>query len=286
MEVYLSKKFAFLLGIMLFVSQSMTFANSPNHFISYTQTGHSTKPAIILIHAFPTDKRLWTPQQDALKQYFNVISLDLWGFGKSSATNGQAVTMETYAAEVKQLMDQLHLRKAIIAGESMGGYVALAFLKRYPDHVSGLVLSDTQAIADSAEAKTKREATAVDVLSHGSAQLIHDFMPKAFSPNVPTNVREFLQLVAEDQPPTGIASALRGMAEREDMMNLLSQADLPILIITGDQDVLISPEQSANMHATVKQSKLVMIANAGHLSNLEQPEQWNKAVIEMFGRMR
>jgi pimeloyl-ACP methyl ester carboxylesterase len=117
-----------------------------------------------------------------LAPYFRVITIDLWGFGHSAATDGKAVTMTDYADEVKTLLNQLHIQKAIVGGESMGGYIALAFLDKYPDSVQGLVLSDTQVTADSQEAKVKREKMAIDVLAHGSETLIRDFMPKALSP--------------------------------------------------------------------------------------------------------
>ncbi len=280
------KKLLFLLLSTLCMqsASAMTTHPSSEHtkrgFIAYTDVGRGK--ALVLIHAFPTDQRLWTTQLEGLKPYFRVITLDLWGFGHSAATDGQTETMDNYAEEVKDLLDQLHIQKAIIGGESMGGYVSLAFAKQYPERVAGLVLSDTQSIADSPEAKAKREAAAIDVLAHGSSQLIHDFMPKALSPDASESTRTFLQTMAQEQAPTAIASALRGMALRQDTSNILSQTAIPVLIITGKQDALISPQQSDNMHALAKNSKLVVIPAAGHLSNLEQPKQWNKAVMDMF----
>lgn len=265
-----------LFAILYGVSQSMFAASH----ISYTDVGKG-KP-LVLIHAFPTDARLWEPQQAELKKYFRVITLDLWGFGKSPSIDSKAVTMTDYADEVKQLLDQLHIEKAIIGGESMGGYIALAFLEKYPDSVDGLVLSDTQAIADSEEAKAKREVTAVDVLEHGTAKLISGFMPKALTPEAPEQTRQFLQTILEAQSSTAVAAATRGMALRTDKSNLLSKTQLPILIITGEQDTLILPLQSQKMHELAKNSKLVIIANAAHLSNLEQPAEWNQAVVNMF----
>lgn len=278
-------KSKWLIFLLLFLGHFSFAADSSNSskerfIISHTDVGHG-KP-LILIHAFPTDQRLWISQEEGLKGNFRVITLDLWGFGESSGADGQAVTMEEYADEVKSLLDQLHIRKAIIGGESMGGYVALAFLKKYPHSVSGLVLSDTQSIADSPETKEKREKTAVDVLENGTDQFIQGFMPKALSPQAPDEMKAFLQDILEDQAATGIASASRGMALREDTSDVLSKASAPILIMTGDQDVLISPTQSQNMHALAKNSRLVMIKNAGHLSSLEQSEQWNQAIIDMF----
>lgn len=272
----------FLMSVILWSMTQLGFASAvKEHFIAYTEVG-SGQP-LVLIHAFPTDERLWEAQRAGLKEHFRVITLDLWGFGKSSSVDGQAVTMKNYADEVKKLLDQLSIQQAIIGGESMGGYVALAFLEAYPTYVKGLILSDTQSIADSDETKAKRETTARDVLENGTANVISGFMPKALTPNAPEQTRHYLQNIVESQTPTAVASALRGMALRSDTSTLLANTTLPILIITGDQDTLISPAQSENMHQLAKNSKLITLTNAAHLSNLEKPSEWNQAVVEMFG---
>ncbi len=270
-------------NFLLLLSLFIYFFSYPSQaqIISYSNVGQGTP--LVLIHAFPTDQRLWTPQQEGLKKNFQVITLDLWGFGNSSVMNNKAITMQMYADEVKELLDQLHIQKAIIGGESMGGYVALAFLEHYPKNVQGLILSDTQAIADTAEIKVKRETTASEILKQGSSNFIKGFIPKALSPAASEQTKATLQLILKTQKATAMAAALRGMAVRHDTSKLLADNnDLPILIITGKEDTLITPYQSANMHALAKTSRLVVIPNAGHLSNLEQPEQWNKAVIDMF----
>lgn len=264
--------------VLMCIISNSSFANQRH--ISYAESG-SGKP-IVLIHAFPADQRLWQPQQDGLSKYFRVITLDLWGFGKSSEVDGQAITMTEYADEVRQLLDQLHIQQAVIGGESMGGYIALAFLEKYPEKVNGLILSDTQSIADSDEAKTKREASAKDVLANGTTGLIAGFLPKALSPHASDDTRQYLKTILDVQSPFAVASALRGMAMRKDLSHVLAGSNLPVLIITGDEDVLISPMQSEAMHALAKNSKLVKIANAGHLSSLEKPDEWNEAVIKYF----
>ena len=261
-------------------SSAATLNLSATKFISYTDIGSGTP--LVLIHAFPTDKRLWESQQNDLQKYFRVITLDLPGFGLSSPVEGSAITMSEYANEVKAVLDHLKIQQAIIGGESMGGYIALAYLQQFPDHVTGLILSDTQSIADNAETKIKREAAAVDALQHGTAQLITGFLPKALTAQASQQTRQQLQTILTAQPATAVAAALRGMAQRDDTSTVLATTKLPILILTGEQDTLISPQQSQNMHMLAKHSKLVTITNAAHLASLEQPEQWNQAVIAMF----
>ncbi|QMT60363.1 alpha/beta fold hydrolase [Legionella sp. PC997] len=260
---------------------AMTFAPpQSNQFISYNDVGEG-KP-IVLIHAFPTDQRLWQAQQEGLKERFRVITLDLWGFGESSSVDGNAIPMTEYADEVKQLLDYLKIDKAIIAGESMGGYIALAFLDKYPHKTLGLVLSNTQAVADSPETKVTREKTALDVLENGMENLIEGFMIKALASNVSWELKTYLRHILSLQKSTAAASALRGMALRDNTSSVLAATRVPILIITGEMDKVIPPQQSIDMHSLAKNSQLIVLPNTGHLSNLEQPQQWNQAIMDMF----
>ncbi len=252
------------------------------HATPIAYTDHGKGKAIILIHAFPTDQHLWAPQKE-LQKHFRVVTLDLWGFGKSPAVNHDAaVSMTDYADEVKQLMNKLHIDKAIIGGESMGGYIALAFLQKYPDNVAGLILSDTQAVADTAEAQKKRETIAETLLKDGTAEFITGFINNAVSVSASEKVKADLLAMMQSQKAEGMAAALRGMSLRADTSSILSGTQLPVLILSGDQDKVISPQQSDAMHQLAKNSKLVVIHDAGHLSNLEQPVQWNKAVEDFF----
>lgn len=276
----------FAVFILFSSAHARTFQTADNRFISYTDIGHG-RP-IILIHAFPTDRRLWEYARKEIEdifrdsRIFRIITIDLWGFGQSSSTNGQAITMDDYANEVGQLLDYLNIKSAVIGGESMGGYVALSFLELFPKKVEGLILSATQSIADSPETRAKREATAVDVIEHGTENLINGFISNALSPHASEKTKMFLRYILEKQDKMAIASALRGMALRHDTSNILANSSSPILILTGEKDKVISPQQSQNMHALAKNSKLVVIPNAGHLSSLEQPKTWINAVIDMF----
>jgi pimeloyl-ACP methyl ester carboxylesterase len=285
-NVFIRMMAVLMATIVLTSAHARTFQTAENRFISYTNIGHG-RP-IILIHAFPTDRRLWEPARIELEdtfhdsRIFRIITIDLWGFGQSSPTNGQAVTMYDYANEVSQLLDHLNIKSAVIGGESMGGYVALAFFEMFPKKVEGLILSDTQSIADSPETKAKREMTAVDVIENGTAKFDNEFISKALSPDASEKTKMFLKYVLGQQDKFALASALRGMAVRSDTSNLLANSTLPILILAGENDMLISPQQSRNMHALAKNSKLIIIPNAGHLSSLEQPHTWIWAVVDMF----
>jgi pimeloyl-ACP methyl ester carboxylesterase len=275
-------------------AHARTFQTNDNRFISYTDIGSSGGVPIVLIHAFPTDRRIWEAENRGIQDVFystadfRVITIDLWGFGQSSpssssSSNGTAITMEDYASEVNQLLNYLKIEKdPVIGGESMGGYVALAFLEKYPKKVGGLILSGTQSIADTPEIKAKREAAAIDIMEHGTKNFINDFISKALSTDAGEKTKALLKNILEKQDKMALASALRGMALRHDTSSLLANTSLPILILTGEEDRLISPQQSQNMHALAKNSKLVIIPKAGHLASFENPEKWSWAVRYMF----
>lgn len=282
------KLFSIICAVFILFSptHARTFQTDDNQFISYTDIGHG-KP-IVLVHAFPTDRRLFELARNEIEDIFHdskifrIISIDLWGFGQSSSANGEAISMSEYANEVNQLLEYLNIERAVVGGESMGGYVVLAFLEQFPQKVEGLILSDTQSIADSPETKAKREELAVEVIEHGSENLINEFISRALSPNVDEKTKMFLKHILGQQNKMAIASALRGMALRHDTSHILANTSIPILILAGEKDMLISPKQSQNMHALAKNSKLVIIPNAGHLSSLEQPHTWIWAVVDMF----
>lgn len=258
----------------------MTFAAKFTPTMLYYTDQGKGEP-LVLIHAFPTDSRLWEAQKE-LQDYFRVISVDLRGFGQSSATSDEAITMTSHARDIKLLLDTLHIKHAIIAGESMGGYVALAFLKEFPDNVSGLILSDSQTVADDEQTKAKRETLARDILKNGSTKFVTDFVTKALSSEALPQTRDNLLMIANSQQNNALASALRGMALREDTSDVLNKTNVSVLIITGENDQIINPKQSDIMHQLAKNSELVILPLTGHLSNLESSQQWNQAVINHF----
>lgn len=277
------KNFFLLICLLLSISSVIAAPASDitkKNPINFSDIG--TGPVLVLIHPFAVDSRFWNPQQP-LTQKFRVITFDLWGFGLSSTTDGKAVTMEKYAMEVKQLLDQLHIEKAIIAGESMGGYVAIAFFKKYPTMVNGLVLSDTSSSADTPQNKTLREKDAVGLIKNGSKYFIENYLPKLLSQSASDQSLMDLKALVNKQQPNGFASAIRGIAQREDTTDVLKRTSLPVLIITGSADAIISPDESKNMHKITKNSQLIILDGAGHFSSFEQPDKWNQAVIDMFG---
>jgi 3-oxoadipate enol-lactonase len=250
--------------------------------LAYTDTGLGSP--VVLIHGYPFNRSLWSEQVIALSNSYRVIAPDLRGFGETEVTAGSA-TMNQMAQDVAELMDQLQIPRAVIGGLSMGGYVALAFYKQFPSRVRALILADTRAQADTEEAKQTRAQQAEKALSEGMAGIADAMLPKLLTPDTVSKRPDIVMHVRDmmlKTKPEGAAAALRGMAEREDQTPLLSQISAPTLILVGAEDAITPVADSEKMHHAIPNARLVVLENAGHVSNLERTEQFNDAMLEFL----
>lgn len=253
--------------------------------LAYTDVGSG--PAVVLIHGYPFNRSLWTEQAEALSSKCRVVVPDLRGFGESEATEGP-VTMNRMARDMAELMDHLGIEQAVIGGLSMGGYIALAFIKQFPSRVKALVLADTRAQADTEEAKQTRYQQAEKAMAEGMAGIADAMLPKLLTPDTVSKRPEVVKRVRDmmlKTKPQGAASALLGMAEREDQIEFISTINVPTMIVVGREDALTPVADSEKMRATIGPSHLVVIENAGHVSNLEQTEKFNYALSAFLDRV-
>lgn len=241
---------------------------------------------VLWVHGFPLSRDLWRPQVADLADCGRHIVPDLRGFGETDAPAG-AYTMEGYAEDLSGLLDALEVRQAVVAGSSMGGYIALSFARLHPDRLLGLILADTRATADSAEAAQTRRDSAAKTLREGTQAVVDGMFPKllapatlAQQPGVVQTVRAMLQAAS----PQGVAGALWGMADRADSTPYLEDITAPTLIIVGAEDAITPPREAQQMAQAIPGSRLVEVAQAGHLSNLEQPDAFNRAVRTFLGK--
>jgi pimeloyl-ACP methyl ester carboxylesterase len=248
--------------------------------IEYDDIGNGVP--LLLIHGFPLDRTLWRTQIAGLSQIYRVIAPDLRGFGQSSDTNGEAVTMEQYATDLKSLLDSVNVKQAVVGGISMGGYIALAFYAQYADRVKGLILANTRAVPDSEDGKQARLTNAQKVGESGIGFLVDNMTPMMLGNTARPEIEIAVRSMMARQRPAGVMSALRGMAARPDRTALLRFATVPVLIISGSQDTLIPPADSEAMHALIPNSRLVIIPDAGHLSNLDKADAFNHVVREFY----
>lgn len=246
--------------------------------LEYTVAGDG--PALLLLHAFPLGLFMWDAQAEALAASQRVIRFDARGFGLSDPGQGP-LTMEQIADDGAALLDHLGVAKAVVSGCSMGGYAALAFVRRHPQRLAGLVLLDTRAGADTEEAKAGRATLAAKVLAEGASAAVSAFLPKLLGE---TTKRERLALVTglEERilatSPQAIADALHGLAARPDSRPTLATVRVPTLVLVGAEDVLTPPDESEAMAAAIPGARLEVVPRAGHLANLERPDAVNAAL--------
>lgn len=264
-------------------AQMKTNVNGIN--IDYRDEGSGL--AVVFIHAFPLNKTMWDDQVAALRDRYRIITIDLRGFGHSDAPPGP-YSMDQMAADVAGLLSFLNIDQAVFVGLSMGGYIALAFYRNYPDAVRALVLADTRASADTHEARLRRINSADKAENDGSGAVADDMIPLLLGlttiqtrPSIVERVREMIQANSAG----GIAAAQRGMSIRRDSTYILPGIDFPVLVIVGAEDGLTPPAEAESLRSGIPGARLSIIANAGHLSNLEQPERFNAELIAFLGSL-
>ena len=253
--------------------------------IAYDSTGSG--PPVIFVHGYPFNRTLWSEQVAALSGRYRVITVDLRGFGESSSSASPA-TMSRMAQDVAKLMDELNISEVTLVGLSMGGYVLLSFYKQFANRVSALVLADTRAGADTEEGKKVRAQQAETILAEGMAGTADAMLQKLLTPETVAKRADIVKRVRDmmvKTRPEGAAAALMGMASREDQIDLLSQIKCPTLILVGRTDPITPVADSELMHQKINDSKLIVIENAAHVSNIEQVDEFNTELKTFLGQM-
>jgi pimeloyl-ACP methyl ester carboxylesterase len=238
-------------------------------------------PAVLFIHGYPFDHTIWTHQVAALEGWCR-IAPDLRGMGQSDAPD-LGYSMETYAADLANLLDLLGAREVVLVGLSMGGYIAFEFLRRWRERVRALVLVDTRAEADTPEARMARETAAASARDQGAAAIAEAMLPKVLGGSTlrsaPATVERMRTMMAATPVP-GIVGALGAMRDRPDSTPLLATlAGLPTLVLVGDEDEVTPPAQARLMAETIPGASLVVIRSAGHVPPLERPAETTDAIV-------
>ncbi|HEY1376089.1 MAG TPA: alpha/beta fold hydrolase [Gemmataceae bacterium] len=249
-----------------------------------TYDDHGTGRPLVLLHAFPLSAEMWRPQVEALSKDFRVIAPNLRGFGGTS-TFGDTPSVDGMAAAVAELLDALSVTERVaLGGLSMGGYVALAFTRKYPDRLRALILADTRAEPDDDAAKANRDKQ-LHFLSgftfSGPANLFDQLLPKMVSEGTRTRrpeVADQLRSLAAVQHPGGVSDALIALRDRPDAGPGLAKIDVPTLVIVGAEDALTPPAMAQSLAGRITGAQLVTIPGAGHLSNVEKPDEFTDAV--------
>jgi pimeloyl-ACP methyl ester carboxylesterase len=241
---------------------------------------------VVLLHAFPLNAGLWRPQVERAPTGWRFITPELPGFGSSWLP--PARTMEGMAREVLNVLDEQGIERAVIGGMSMGGYVTLALHRLAPERFSAMILADTRATADNDEQRAARLRMIEVVRAKGPSPVADEMLPKLLGatshrerPELADRVRQMIEANSRQ----AIAGAVEAMMGRSDSRPLLPHIAVPTLVVCGREDVLTPPADSEALHAGIRGSRLALIEEAGHLSNIEAPDRFSFALNSFLGEL-
>jgi 3-oxoadipate enol-lactonase len=254
--------------------------------MSYGERGEGPEDPVVLLHAFPLNRKMWAPQVEVLAGTRRIITPDYPGFGSSPRPCAQP-DVRYYAEQVRELLDKLALERVILGGLSMGGYVAFAALRLFPERISALVLANTRPDPDTEEIKETRRETARRVAEEGVEVLPKLQMERLLAPDTLENNKDVVETVRAmilESSPDGVVAALGAMRERPDSTDLLGEINVPTLVMGGAADALSTPEVMGEMAGKILNSRHLTLEGAGHLSNLEAPEKFNAALKDFLDK--
>ncbi|GFE21105.1 alpha/beta fold hydrolase [Streptomyces nigrescens] len=240
---------------------------------------------LVLVHGHPFDRSMWRPQTEHFSRAgWRVIAPDLRGYGESTVVPG-TTPLETFARDLLALLDGLGIERFVLGGLSMGGQIVMECYRLFPERIRGLVFADTFAAAETEEGRTARRDMAARLLREGMSGYAQEVLGKMLSPHTLTHrpeVAAHVLAMMTAAPPEGAAAALRGRAERPDYTQLLSQTAVPALVVVGTEDAYTPVSDARDIHARVPDATLSVIEQAGHLPNLERPDEFNAALAEFL----
>lgn len=245
--------------------------------------GKETEQSIVFIHGFPFDHTLWDDVISELKDRYYCVTYDVRGFGNSEFNTGQ-YTMESYTEDLENIISELKLDKPIICGFSMGGYIALRLNEKHKGSYKALILANTATNSDNDEAKLKRASAISSIYKNGVEPFLDKFFSVAFSENFtkkqPHKIEKIKNKIMSFNP-VGIKGGLLAMISRTDTTQSLKEIDIPVLLITAENDKVIPSDTMTKMANDIKNSTLECLSDSGHVSMIENPDQFN-SVIRKF----
>ena len=240
---------------------------------------------VVLIHAFPLHADMWRPQLERVPEGWRFIAPDMRGFGPDAVAQPQQPTLDCMATDVNLLLDALGIDSAVIGGLSMGGYITLALFRRAPERFSSMILADTKAQEDTSEGLAARREMIELARAHGAQAVADSMLPKLLGPSAVKrrpNLATAVRTMIEGASVAGIVGAIEAMMGRPDSRPDLSHISCPTLVIVGEEDVPTPVSDAADMQNQIARSRLVILPEAGHLSNLEAPDGFALAISDFL----
>lgn len=257
-----------------------------NNQTAYIESGDVNKLPLIFLHGFPFNKLMWENQLLELKTNYRCIAYDVRGHGESESSE-VAFSIALFAEDLVAFMDALQIEKAVIVGLSMGGYIAMNAIQKHSNRFAGLVLCDTQCMADTIEGKEKRKKTIGFIERNGLEVYAEESLKNLFAPaSFETNQQavSFIHDTILNTLARTICRTLQALADRNETCTSLPQINFPVLILVGAEDKITSPDTARKMQGLISGSELVIVPKAGHLSNLENPTCFNLSLKEFLKR--
>jgi len=245
--------------------------------VSYNDEGPIDAPVIIFIHGFPFNKSMWDQQLEVLKDRYRVIAYDVRGHGSSDAGD-ENFSIDLFSSDLLFLVDALDIDKAILCGLSMGGYIALNAIGKFPEHFSALVLSDTQCTADTPEIREKRMKAIESINTNGVEKYAEESIKNLFSTQCFSTKKEEISAIRRmivETSKQSLSYTLFALSERKGTCSKLQDIEVPVLIMVGKEDKITPPAAAKMMHEKIQGSLLKIIEHSGHLANLENPSEFN-----------
>ncbi len=243
------------------------------------------KNPIIFVHGFPYDHTMWDRQAEYFKNDYRVITYDIRGLGNSEAGDGQ-YTMESFVDDLTDIVRELNLRKPVLCGLSMGGYLSFRAIEREPDLFGALVLCDTKPNADDNGAKIKRSAGIKLITKEGVGKFVDGFVPNTFAEDSKSmEIYNTTLQKCRKQNPIGVKGALIAMLSRVDSTEAIKEFDLPVLSICGENDALTPPKVMKEFTTQIRGAKFVEIPKAGHMTPIEAPDLFNEVLSDFLNNL-
>jgi 3-oxoadipate enol-lactonase len=257
----------------------------PRHVVD---EGDPSLPTVVFLHAFPYHAGMWRGQLEALRGQARCVAYDARGMGPG-ATASPPFMLEHMVDDLLGLLDRLALSRVVLCGLSLGGYVALRAVQRAPERISGLLLADTQAGADSDEAKLARAQGLRALAEQGVSAFAAQQLTRQLSPHTraerPELVAHLARLI-EDSSAEGIAGNLVALSTRTDLRSALVSIHVPTSVVVGADDVITPPALVRTLSESIAGAQLFVLDRAGHLSNLEAGDEFNRVLLALLARVR
>jgi 3-oxoadipate enol-lactonase len=251
--------------------------------LNHVESGHPHGVPVVFIHGFPMNLSMWQSQLDNLPQSYRLIAYDLRGLGHSDLGSGE-ISIETHANDLVGLLNDLDIKKAVICGLSMGGYIALKAIEKYPQRFLGLVLCDTKCESDTEEGRQKRYDSIKKIKDEGIGSFADGFLKNVLSDKTLGNaavVKDLKRRIVENHVE-GIIAAQMAMAKRTDTTPVLKNIKVPTLVVVGEKDQ-VTPLKNAELLAMkIRNARLEIIKDAAHFSNIENSADFNDVLVDFL----